>query len=175
MTARSEGWMAMPARIEAKYREIRQVAELSQPMRESGRPVMRKGDAPVLFAVMTDIAGEVGLYGTLGERPFAAGALEPVAVAPAGDRLQRKIPCRLKHGVIGPRLPRSRVVIDFEDDVRGDMTGARRAVLENLERFPAEFRDRVLSRRTGRVPSLKSQRSSKAPRPSKSPSSTRKA
>ena len=75
-----------------------------------------------------EVAGEVELaVVALDQVPFAVDAREAVAVAAAGDDLQREVVGGLQHGETGADARGTCSVVDVEDGVGDEVAGARRA------------------------------------------------
>jgi hypothetical protein len=104
---------------------------------------LRRKDLASGTQMVADISGKIGLHGSRRKAPFPVGAFEAIGVASAGDRLQGEARRGLEHRVIRARVRHSRLFVDLDDEIGGDMAGARRAVVIDLQGLPREAGDRL--------------------------------
>jgi hypothetical protein len=98
--------------------------------------------------MMAHIADEVRFNLAVSKYPAPTFERKAVAIAPTGDRLERKARCGLENGIVGARRGRFASVVDLYDKIGRDMPRARRAIVvsaqhrvgESLDRFAADGR-----------------------------------
>jgi hypothetical protein len=101
--------------------------------------------------VVAEVADEVDVDASLREAPPAVVALEAVEVAAGGDGLQGKFGRRLQDGDIGARARAVPVVVEFDDDVAGQVLGAGCAVVVDDDGVCVRLRCRPASLGSVRV------------------------
>src|ERR1700722_9511950 len=99
--------------------------------------------------VVADVADEIGAHLAEREPPSAVAALEPVAVATGGDRLEREVADLLEDGEVGARRDGPGLLLGLDDQVGGHVPGAGSAVGIGPQHGPRQFLDVGLAVRSG--------------------------
>jgi hypothetical protein len=92
---------------------------------------------------MAHIADEVRFNLAVSKYPAPTFERKAVAIAPTGDRLERKARCGLENGIVGARRGRFASVVDLYDKIGRDMPCARRAIVVSARHRVGESLDRV--------------------------------
>ena len=96
--------------------------------------------------VLADVADLLEQDVTVRELPRRADPCELVVIAARDDRLERQIGRRLEDDERRSGLRGPGIFVDVDDDVRGQVAGAKRAVVVDAVRAAVEVGDGVGSR-----------------------------